>query len=176
MRRLQRLKDKMSVLSTDIKFRLSGGAANSDPNASLGGAVSSVDITNNTLQNLFDNVTGDEHEAGDTEYRAFFVKNNAAETAYNVKIWIEQNTPSAESEITIGKEASIGSPIQTISDESTAPSAISFSSAAGQANALSIGDMTPGAVIGIWLKRIISAGTTPQAYDSAIIKVYADTL
>lgn len=166
----------MSVQSTDILFKHSGGAANADPNASLGGVISSVSVTDNTLLNLFDNVTGDEHTVGDTEYRCFYVKNNSAETAYNVKIWIETNTQAADDTLNIGKETVIGSPVQVVANESTAPTGISFLTAAGQSNAILLGDMTAGTVYGIWLKRIVSPGSTAQASNSAQIKIYVDTL
>lgn len=166
----------MSILSTDLKFYLSGGASNSDPNAALGGAISSTEVVDNTLNNLFDDITGDEHTAGDTEYRAFFFKNNSAETAYNAKIWIETNTNAADDTLEIAKEIALGSPIQTVANEGTAPTGLSFTSAAGQANAISIGTMTTGTVMGVWVKRIVSAGSTPQATDTAQLKVYVDTL
>lgn len=168
----------MSVLSTDILFNLSGGASNTDPDASLGGAESSTQITSDSLSNLFDEVTGDEHTAGDTEYRCFYVKNNSAETAYNVKVWIDSNTTSSEDTITIGLDlAGAGGTADTIADESTAPDPeVTFSTADGQANALSLGDMTAGQSYGVWVKRVVSAGSTPQANNSATIKVYADTL
>ena len=166
----------MSVLAADLKIYNSGGAANSNPNASLGGAVSSVEIVDNTLHNLFDAVTGDEHTAGDIEYRAIFFKNTSAETAYNVKFWIESNTTGADSAITIAKETASGSPIQTVANESTAPTGLSFVTAVDQANALSLGDMSAGTVYGIWIKRTITAGSTPQANDTAVLKVYVDTL
>ena len=44
----------MAIVASDIKIRLSGGGANSDVNASLGGAKSSVEVTDNSLHNLFD--------------------------------------------------------------------------------------------------------------------------
>jgi len=166
----------MSVLSTDLKMLLSGGASNTDPNASLGGAVSSTEVVDDTLHNLFDEVSGTEHTAGDTEYRAVFIKNNSAETAYNAKIWIESNSTGVESSIEIAKETSGGSPIQTITDEDTAPTGLTFSTADGMANGIALGDLTEGAVYGIWIKRIITAGTTPQSNDTAQIKLYVDTL
>ena len=167
----------MSITSTDLKYLLSGGASNNDPNASLGGAVSSTEVTDNTLNNLFDDISGDEHEAGDTEYRAIFVKNaHATDTAYNVKIWIESNTTAADDSIQIGKESALGSPIQTITNESTAPTGITFSTADGQSNAISIGNMAAGQVMGIWVKRIVTAGNTPQANNEATLKIYADVV
>lgn len=166
----------MTIVAGDIDFFHSGGAANTDPNADLGGAISSTQVTDNSLNNLFDDVTGDEHAAGDTEYRAIYIKNSSAETAYNAKIWIESNTTATDDTINIGIEAAQGSPIQTVANESTAPTGISFSTAAGQANAISIGTLTTGQVWGVWIKRIVSAGTTPQASNTAQLKAYFDTL
>ena len=166
----------MSIVEADLLCLLSGGADNTDPNASLGGVVSTTEVVDDTLHNLFDEVTGDEHTAGETNYRAIYLKNDSAETAYNVKFWIESNSTGADSAITIGKEASSGSPIQTVADEDTEPTAISFVTADGQANALALGDMAAGVVYGIWIKRVITAGSTPQANDTATLKCYVDTL
>jgi hypothetical protein len=46
------------IVAADIHLRLSGGAANTNANASLGGAKSSTSIVDNVLNNLWDNVTG----------------------------------------------------------------------------------------------------------------------
>ena len=59
----------MPIVSADIKYRLSGGASNSDQNASLGGVKSS----NEASASLFDNVSSAEAVSGDTEYRCFYV-------------------------------------------------------------------------------------------------------
>ena len=53
-------------MAVDLEYRLSGGAANSDPILSIGGAMSSVEVTGSTL---FDTVSSAEAAAGDTEYR-----------------------------------------------------------------------------------------------------------
>lgn len=166
----------MSIVAGNLDFFLSGGASNTNPNLSLGGVISTTEVVDNTLNNLFDDVTGDEHTAGATEYRAIFFKNSSAETAYNAKIWIDSNTTATDDTLNIGKEATVGSPIQTVALETTAPTGISFSTADGQANAISIGSLLAGEVIGIWIKRIVTAGSTPAATDTAVLKVYVDTL
>lgn len=168
----------MPVLSTDIKFYLSGGAANSNPNLALGGAKSSVAVVDDTLNNLFDDVSGDEHTAGDTEYRCIFVKNDSALTAYNVVIWIQSNTTSAEDTLNIGLDLSGPSDTaDTIVNESTAPDpAVTFSAAASQAAGLAIGDLAAGESFAIWVKRIVSAGTDAQAANEATLEVYCDTI
>lgn len=51
----------MPIVSGDIDYFLTGGAANSDPAASIGGAKSSVQVTPN---DLFDDVSSAEASAG----------------------------------------------------------------------------------------------------------------
>ena len=166
----------MAIASTDIKLYNSGGASNSDVNASLGGVISSVEITDNTLHNLFDKVTGAEAEAGDTEYRLIYVKNTHATLTYQgVKVYIDTNTPSAGTSVEISVATETGSPTQTIANENTAPNTQTFSSAAGSANGLTIGDLAPGVCKGIWIKRIVTASAAAYANDSVILKTMGDT-
>ena len=81
----------MAILTTDIIYRLSGGAANSDPAASLGGAKSSTAW----VSGIFDDVSSAEASAGDIEYRCLYVKNaHATLTLYSATVWISTNTPS----------------------------------------------------------------------------------
>ena len=64
----------MAIAASDILIRLSGGSGNSDPNAALGGVMStSTAVTDNTTHNLFDVVSGTESAAGDIEYRGVYV-------------------------------------------------------------------------------------------------------
>lgn len=79
----------MPILTTDIVYRLSGGAANAVANASLGGAKSGTAAP----AALFDDVTGAESAAGDIEYRCVYVHNAHASLALqNAVIWIAANT------------------------------------------------------------------------------------
>jgi hypothetical protein len=168
----------MPIVSTDILYKLSGGGSNTDPNASLGGVISStnIDLTT-TLHNLFDQVSSAESSAGDTEYRCFYVKNNHGSLALqSAKVWIETNTPSSDTtaEIALGTSAVNGTE-QTIADESTAPTGTSFSTAAGEGNALSIGNIPAGEHKAIWVKRIVSASASAYNNDGVTIRVRGDT-
>lgn len=167
----------MPITSTDLKFHLSGGAANSDPNAALGGAISTTQIVDATVANLFDNVGSAESAAGDTEYRCFYVKNtHATLTLQAAKVYIQTNTPSADTSAEIGLGTSaVNGTEQTVANESTAPSAVTFSSAAGSGNALSIGNIPAGQHKAIWLKRIVNAAAVAYNSDSVIIRVEGDT-
>lgn len=167
----------MPITSTDLKFHLSGGAANSDPNAALGGAISTTQIVDATVANLFDNVGSAESAAGDTEYRCFYVKNtHATLTLQAAKVYIQTNTPSTDTSAEIGLGTSaVNGTEQTVANESTAPSAVTFSSAAGSGNALSIGNIPAGQHKAIWLKRIVNAAAAAYNSDSVIIRVEGDT-
>lgn len=167
----------MAITASDIVFRHSGGSGNSDPNASLGGAISSTALTDASALNMFDNVSGAESTAGDTEYRCIYVRNSHGTLTWqSAKIWIETNTPASGSSVEIGLGTSaVNGTEQTVADESTAPSGVSFSSAAGSGNALSIGDIPAGQHKAVWVKRIISAGASAYDADSAVFGVTGDT-
>lgn len=168
----------MPIASTDIDFFLSGGSGNTDPNAALGGARStSTQITDATVANLFDNVSSAESSAGDTEYRCFYIRNSHGSlTLQSAKVYIDTNTPSSDTSVEIGLGTSaVNGTEQTVANESTAPSGVTFSSAAGIGNALSIGDIPSGEHKAVWVKRIVGASAAAYNSDSAIIKAAGDT-
>ena len=164
------------IVANDLKILLSGGVGNANPNASLGGAVSSTELVNASLNNLFDTVVGQESQDGDTEYRAIYVKNNHATlTLINPVIYIDTNTTSPTTSLEISVATETGSPIQSLPNENTAPSGQTFVTADGQGNAISLGgDIAPGIVKAIWFKWIVGAGTT-AIIDEASIKVRGET-
>lgn len=59
----------------------------------------------------------------------------------------------------IGVEATSSSHIQTIANESTAPTAISFSQPTDVGSAINIGNLAANGMYGIWLKRTVAAGS-----------------
>ena len=164
-------------ITTEIKKYLSGGAANSTPNSSLGGEISSTEIVDDTLANLFANAGAAEALAGSTKYRAFFIKNtHATITAVGAVVYIDSNTPSATTAVTIAiaDEAVGTSTIETIANENTAPSGPSFVTANGVGNAITIGDIAPGEMKGIWVKWVVDDSTT-AVDDEMTIAVRCET-
>lgn len=163
----------MAIESSEIKYRLSGGAANSNAAASLGGVASSVDVPNPHLPN----VTSAQAAAGRVRYRCFYVKNiDPLLTLTGAKLWIQANTPGAQTTIDVGLGTSaIDGEEQTVADEVTAPSGVSFSAAANEAAALSIGDLGPGAHKAFWLRDTVTAGAT-AVNETYTIRVKGDTL
>lgn len=165
----------MAISSSDIKFYYSGGSANTSASLSLGGSISNTEITSSTLNNLFDDVSGDESAAGDVEYRCLFVKNtHSTLTWQTVKTWIESNTAGLDS-VDIGLDAASGTPAATIADESTAPSGVTFSAPTSKSGGLSIGNVSPGGCKAIWIRRTVPAGCGAYNNNAFIIKVEGDT-
>lgn len=167
----------MPIVGTDIKSRLSGGAANADPNASIGGAKSSVEIVDASLHNLFDIVSSAEGSSGDTEYRCYYVHNgHATLTLQAAKIYIQTQTPDSDTSVEIGLGAAAVNATETaVANENTAPAGVTFSTADGAGNALTIGDIPPGQHKAIWVKRIVSAAAAAYNADSVVIRVSGDT-
>src|SRR3954468_12750947 len=112
----------MPIVAADIEFRYSGGAANTDPNASLGGAISTAGggtIDNAVLHDLWDPVSSAESTPGDTEYRGFYVKNaHGSLTLIDARIYFT----TAADDLDIGlASAAAGSSMASIANESTNP-------------------------------------------------------
>lgn len=167
----------MPIVSGDIIFRLSGGAANSDPNASLGGAISSTAIVDASVENLFDNVAGAEASAGDVEYRCFYVLNNHGSlTLQNAVVWISTETPSADSAIDIALAGEgVNGTAETVADESTAPVGETFTHPITEGGALAIGNIPAGQHQAIWVRRTISAAAGAANADNVVMTVKGET-
>lgn len=162
----------MPIISTDVIYRLSGGASNSDPTASLGGAKSSTA----SGSNIFDDVSSAEASAGDTEYRCVYVHNNHGTLTYLApKIWIQSNTPSASTtvDIALGTSATNGIE-QTVANENTAPTGVTWSAPTDFASGIALGDIPAGQHRAVWIRRTVTAGAT-VASDGFTLRVQGDT-
>lgn len=161
----------MAIASTDIDYKHSGGAANSDPAASLGGAISSVDVTTDTL---FDDVSSAEASAGDTEYRCIYVKNSHATlTLLTAKVYIQANTTGDRIAIALGGEGKNGT-AEAVANENTAPVGEVFSQPVDYAGGLSLGDLAPGETFPVWVRRTIPAAAG-AATDTFTLRVQGET-
>ena len=166
----------MAINSTDIKLRLSGGASNTDPNASIGGAKSSTEVGTG-LHNLFDLVSSAETTAGDTEYRCVYVHNaHASLTLTSAVAYITSNTPSTDTSFEIGVGAAAVNATETaVANEGTAPAGVTFSAPSSLGAALALGDIPAGQHRAIWFKRIVNAGAAAYTDDQATVRIQGDT-
>ena len=167
----------MPIVDADLKLYLSGGSANSDVNASIGGIISSVEFTTNVLHNLFDIISSAETSAGDTEYRCCYIKNTHGTITWtSPKFWITSQTPNSESSFEIGIGAAAVDGTETaIADEDTAPAGVSFSAPSSEGAGLSIGDLAAGSYKAIWFKRIQNSASGAYNNDQAAFSCKGDT-
>jgi len=172
----------MPITSSNIGEYFSGGSGNTNPAASLGGVISTTELTDNTTHNIWDQVSSAESSAGDTEYRCIYVKNeHGSLTWQNAAVYISSNTTATDTlvEIALGSSA-INATEQTIANESTAPTlpganGTNFSSAAGSGNALAIGNIPFGQSKAIWIKRVITAAAGATNDDTYVLAYVGDT-
>jgi hypothetical protein len=165
----------MPIVAADIKeYKSTFSASGID---SLGGAITATEITDNTTHNIWDLVSSAESSTGKTEYRCIYVKNtHGSLTLQSAKVWIQTQTPSTDTSIEIGLGSSaVNGTEQTVANENTAPSGVTFGTAAGEGNALSIGNIPSGQHKAIWIKRIVGAAAAAYNDDSYVISYSGDT-
>ena len=166
----------MAVSATDIRFYLSGGAANADPNASLGGIKSTTEIVTATLENLFDNVSSADAVSGETNYRCLYVENTNGVDSLTAAITFFQAQPAVTG-IAMGLDpAGKNGTATTVAAEDTAPGGVSFTPPADAGSGLNLTDLTAGDFYAIWLRRIVAPGASSNPLDSATVRVQGDTV
>ena len=160
----------MSILSTEIKLMKSTN--------SLGGAITSDEVVDGDLHNLFDKVSSDESLAGDTEYRCAYVKNTHASITLEETIsYIAANTASTTTDMSIGfGTAVVGGTEQTIVNESAAPTGIVWQNLTGVANGVILGDIPAGSHKAVWFKRVIDPVTLATPLDGITLTTRGSTV
>src|SRR3954466_9212749 len=155
----------MPIASSDIKYRYSVAAAAGNTTVgtaagNLGDQISTTDITSARLDNLSDDVSSAEAVAGDVEYRPFFVINDHATLTYSGSAVSIQSQTGSAPVFTIGLDppatnakGSASAHAGTNAGKATAPAGVAFS-----AGPLTIGDLAPGQVKAVWVKRTVTAG------------------
>lgn len=177
----------MAIVSGDILYKFAyktaapGNANASDGDGSLGGWISTTELTTGATHDLFDVVTGDDNAGLDVEYRCVFIHNNHATLSLqNAVVWLS-------AEVAGGAVAAIGidptaasalgaTPAQAVSiaDEDTAPAGVAFTAPTSKATGLSLGTLAAGEVRAIWVRRT-AADTVAVTGDGATIRVEGDT-
>ena len=159
-------------MAAALQVHLSGGAANTNPNAALGGARSTagggVVPTASTPNSVFDDVSGAEETAGDVEYRGLYIYNNGDVAAQNVVLWIASNTSDADTQIAVALAGEgLNATIETLANENTAPSGESFTEPGSEGAGLSMGSIPAGQHYGFWLRRTVNAnaGASNDAFS-----------
>lgn len=168
----------MPILSANLKYYLSGGAGNADPNASLGGVRSATAVGGGT-DNLFGDVTGDQAAAGYTAYRCIYFRNEDANANGLILplTWIDLQSEALDT-ISIGLDpVGKNGAATTIANETVAPAGVVFTTPLTKLAGLSL--VTPpyaqNDFIAVWIKRVTGAGAASINPDQASIRVEGDS-
>lgn len=178
----------MPIVEADIKLKLSvktGSAgdttAQADPDESLGKYVSTTELVDATLNNLFDDVTGGENAASEAEYRCIFVHNtHATLTLQSAVVWLSAEVAGgAAAAISVDTTAasdadSSSAQAKEVVDENTAPATQTFSSPTTKGAGLALGSLAPDEVRAIWVRRT-AANSAALNNDGVTIRVEGDT-
>lgn len=179
----------MAAAAGDVLIKHSiktGSAGNSlaqpDPNAALGGFISTTQWSGIALNNLFDDISGAENAANATDYRCFFVHNNHGSiTITNVGVYLSAEVAGGASialavdNIAASAIGASSAQASTVATETTAPSGVgSFSSPTTAGTALSLGSLAPGTCRAVWARRT-AANTGPLDADGFTLGVVFDT-
>lgn len=147
----------------DLILRLSGGSGNTNPNASLGGIMSSTSIVDAVDNNLFDDITRKEVIVGKTEYRCYYIYNSNASIPVHGAYFFIDSFPLI-STVTVGLDpvgsgdGSASGVAQVINTEDTAPTNITFENAGEFKVKLPLPTLKPLEAQAIWVKRIAQSG------------------
>ena len=174
----------MAIAATDIKMWLTGVAVVDDPqpapNASLGGKRSSTEWVNAVKNGLFDAITAEEGLDGESEYRSIIIQNkHASLTLMSARVWVETQPDggrATEESVAIAKETVVANAIQTVVNENTAPTGVSFSAPTSYATGVDLGDLAPNDQIGLWCKRIVPADVEAMLNAGFGIRIQGKTL
>lgn len=180
----------MPIVSTDIIYRLSttaGTAGNTvvagAPGTSLGKYMSTSSILDGVTDNVFPDITGDENAASNIDYQCVFVYNsNATLTLQNAVIWLAAeivggaNVAIALDSVGAVAAGSTAAQATTITGKNVTPSPVGvFSSPTTKAAGLLIGNLNPGQVYAVWIRR--SATNSPsQSSDGVTLRIEGDTV
>lgn len=178
----------MPVADADLKRKFStkvGAAGNSNAGTaagSLGKYISTTEIANNTLHNIFDVVSGAENQAQESEYRCIFLHNaHATISLENTKVYVASQVAGGAS-IAIGVDPTAASAIGSaaaqaveIANEDTAPAGVAFSTPVDAASALVVGTLAPGQCRAIWLRRT-TANSAALANDGFTLRIIGESL
>ncbi len=143
----------------------------------LGGPVTENELLSASFGALLDNTKSAEAAAGKTEYACIYIKNTGDSLAEVVKQWLLSNTPSEDTEDSIGVGASgVNGEEQVVADKNTAPVGVVFGLASTEAGCLNYPDLNPGDFHALWLRRVTSPNAAPIALDNSVFRTKVDTI
>ncbi len=155
------------ALLSFIEVHLSGGATNTDPNASLGGVVSDYAPRQLDRGNVFADLTEAQRVAGAVHYRCLYVVNtHPTDSMANLTVWLDGLPVNAGTAMAIGDDAAgVNGTATTVANETTAPGSVTFSAPTTYASGINLGTLAPGDYVAFWVRRTLTAGAAALMYD-----------
>ena len=179
----------MAITGSDILYKLSitsgsagNAAAQPSVNASLGKYISTTQLSGTSLNNLFDDISGDENAASTVDYRCIFIHNaHASLTLQNAVIYLSAEVAGGASiaiavdNVAASAIGAAGAQAEVIASETTAPTANGgFSSPTTKGAGLSLGSIPAGQCKAVWVRRT-AANTSAVDADGVTFAVAGDT-
>ena len=171
----------MPIVAANISMRLSGGLANVNPEASLGGAMGTAAgaiVTTDVLNNSFNDFTSAEAAVTEDFYRGKFYDNEHATLQLtNPFMWISSQTSSGDTDVAIalaaqGKNLAIEGPLAT---ELIVPATVTFTAPASKGAGIAFPSLDAGDNQGWWLRYQITAPAA-AALDTMTLAFEGDSL
>lgn len=134
---------------------------------SLGGFPSSTEVPNDVFDNLFDEISLSEIKDVKTQYRAIIIKNESEEIIENIELWFEKKDSNICS-------YQIGATLLSNNEQSFMEHIPSVYSKplytqlydATVDSKVSIGNLNPGQMIGLWLSRTVDKEKALEEYNN----------
>lgn len=166
----------MPIAASDIKiYKTTGG---------LGGAITATEAISGQSGNIFDTFSGAETSTGGTFYACVYVKNeHGSLTATAVEALLASETDHDGVNISIAKGSSaVDGEEQTIANENTAPSGVTFddtdtttTGAVTSDPTQSLPDLPSGSHVAMWIRMEIDAATAAKTGYLGNIEIAFDT-
>jgi hypothetical protein len=128
------------------------------------GEVSSI-----TLRRAFngvlamEDVTNAQRAAGVITYRAFFLHNLSTNIVFEIKLWMAPT--GGQASWALGFEVPTGSTIQTVANEFTAPTAVTFVASPTEGTPFTISPLLSGEYMGMWIRKTFPVGVVAARED-----------
>lgn len=111
-------------------------------------------IRNNGI--AMENVSNADAVAGAVNYIAVMLRNESSSTITGLKIWLG----TSSNDLRIAYETPSTGAIQTIADNETAPTGVTWNTGTTSGTGISIATLAAGDEVGLWIERTIDADTT----------------
>ena len=179
-----------TLAATDIIFYYTNTGTTVNPENATGSTINANTIPDNTANNIYDDVTGDESTAGRQEYRCIACKDtHASADMLNAKVYVSGYTRAGANNdviyFALQNPTNGTNPVQTITNDTTAPNAnlfivktgstVSWTAEGAPSSTLTFGTVTAGQWMGIWLQRSVPAGAVAFSNRAVTITVVCET-